>query len=125
MLPKNGAKKEEQLNICKERGIKVLGAYKLYPVSERWLFGLESMRDKCTYWLTCEYENFNDEEIEKIEKLQEECEELLWKIRNGWADGKTFGRMKEITYQREQMRFNTCIANGMSYEKAAEALRGW
>jgi hypothetical protein len=103
---------------------RVVNGVKYYPVSERWLFGLESMRDKCTYWLTCEYENFTDAQIEEIEALQEECESLLWKVRSGWADGKTFGRMKEITYQREQIRFNTCIENGMPYEKAVQALSG-
>lgn len=103
---------------------KIVNGIKYYPVSERWLFGLESMRDKCMYWLTCEYEKFSDKEIEEIEALRDECEELLWKVRNGWADGKTFGRMKEITYRREQIRFETCIANGMPYEKAVRALYG-
>lgn len=104
--------------------MRIVNGVKYYPVSERWLFGLESMRDKCTYWLTCELENLSEEQIEKIEALQEECEKLLWKVRNGWADGKTFGRMKEITYQREQMRFEACIENGMPYQEAAKALRG-
>ena len=104
--------------------MKVVNGVKYYPMSERWLFGLESMRDKCQYWLICEYDNFTAEEVEKIEALQDECEDLLWKTRSGWADGKTFERIKEITYQREQIRFNVCIENGMSYQDAARALAG-
>jgi len=96
---------------------------KMYPLSERWLFGLESMRDKCIFWLTCEYKEHIDQE-DDIRALQEECEELLSKCSCGYADGKTLGRIKEITYQREYMRFETCLANGMPYQKAVQTLQG-
>lgn len=96
---------------------------KMYPISERWLFGLESMRDKCIFWLTCEYEAHADKE-DQIRELQEECEELLSKCSRGYVDGKTFGRIKEITYQREWMRFETCLENGMPYNQAVQALQG-
>lgn len=96
---------------------------KMYPISERWLFGLESMRDKCIFWLTCEYEAHADKEDE-IRELQEECEELLSKCSRGYVDGKTFGRIKEITYEREWMRYQTCLEAGMPYEKAVQALQG-
>lgn len=97
--------------------LRIINGKKYYPVSERYMFGLESMTDKCTYWLTCT--ELNNEEYDKIYALREECYELHSKVSCGWADGKTFGRIKEITVAREEIRFQVNLKAGNKYASYA------
>ena len=103
--------------------IKIINGKKYYPVSERLLFGLESMYEKCMTWYECEFERFTDEQLDLIWDKKERCEELLNIARStGYVDGKTFGEIKEITEEREWMRYRRCIESGMSERDAAYAL---
>ena len=102
--------------------IRMINGVKHYPISERFLFGLESMYDKCEFWLTCEYDKFSSDELDAIEEKRDLCEELLGKAQRGWVDGKTFGKIKEITEEREWMRYRRCLENGMSERDAAYSL---
>lgn len=93
---------------------------KKYNINERLLFGLESMRDKCMYEIQCQEDNHTLEEIEKLYELYDECCDLISKSTRGPIDGKTYGRISEITLIREEMRFNKCIQTGMNYRDACE-----
>lgn len=101
--------------------LKVINGVKYYPVSERILFGLESMIDKCSFWLTCERENFTTEQLDEIDSLRDECYRLYGKARSGWLSGKDYGKAKEITVKREAIRYSVCINAGMDEKKASMA----
>lgn len=103
---------------------KVVNGKKYYPVSERYFFGLQSMYEHCAYLLECEYDNLTAKEVSNIMTLQSECDELITKARRGYVDGKTIGRIKNITYQREWIRYQACLAAGMDEREAAKALNG-
>ena len=91
-------------------------------ITERHLFGLESMRDKISSLLLDE--TMSDEEYGRLVGLREECEQLLGKIHRGSLTQRKYERVVEITLDREAMRFQACIDAGMGYEEAAPALRG-
>lgn len=91
--------------------------------SEKYIFGLESMRDKCSYMLECEWDNLTAEEVDYWENLRDECESLLWKNSYGGLTGDEVARVKEITLQRETMRYNACIANGMNFMEAEKCFK--
>ena len=101
--------------------IKVINGVKYYPVSERIRFGLESMYEHCRYMMECEYPdgNISDEQYDFYEKLSEECERLMC---YDWLKGADYGRAKQITIDREWIRYNKCIAAGMSEREAGYAL---
>lgn len=102
--------------------IRIVNGVKYYPVSERIQFGLESMYEKARYMIECEYTDgkLTSEERDKWEALAEECETLM--SNRGWLSGKDYGRAKQITTDREWMRYNRCIAAGMSERDAGYAL---
>lgn len=85
---------------------------------EKYIFGLESMRDHCSYMLLCEADNLASDEWEYYENLRDECQELLDKNAYGGLTGKEVERVKEITFERETIRFHKCLAAGMPYEEA-------
>ena len=84
-----------------------------YFNNEKYIFGLESMIDKCSYMLECERDNLSQSEEDYWYDLREECGDLLSKNSYGGLTGKEVERVKEITLQRETMRYNACVAAGM------------
>ena len=101
---------------------KMIDGVKFYPVSERMMFGLESMYEKCMTRM--ELDELRDDEYEHMDALMEECEKLICTVQHyrGFASGKDYGRIKKITQDREWMRYQTCLAAGMSKWDAARAL---
>ena len=104
---------------------------KYYPLSERIVFGLESMHEhaRCMlegYWQDRGEDPLTPEQEEHWQKLADECNDILYgKVvyrgsRWGYLPGKDYARAKEITEERELLRYQVCIANGMS-EADAEA----
>lgn len=87
---------------------------------ERWIFGLESMRDHCSYMLECEWDDLSDDEIKYYDNLREECQNLLWKNSHGGLTGKEVERVKDITVNREFIRYNKCLAAGMEEKEAGK-----
>lgn len=102
--------------------VRIINGVKYYPVSERIQFGLESMYDKAQYMMQCEYPdgNITDAEYDKWEALAEECSRLS--CNRGWLSSKDYGRAKQITTEREWMRYNRCLAAGMTEREAGQAL---
>ena len=90
-------------------------------MSERIRFGLESMYEHARYMMECEYPEgkINDDEYDKWAALSEECEDLLCRT---WLTGKEYTRAKQITVDREFIRYNRCLAAGMSERDAGQAL---
>ena len=101
--------------------LKVINGVNHYPVSERIEFGLESMYEHARYMMECEYPDgkITDEEYDHWEALAEECEGLM---QRGWLPGREYAQAKEITVQREWIRYNRCLAAGMSEREAGLAL---
>lgn len=102
--------------------VKVINGVKYYPVSERIQFGLESMYEHARYMIECEYPEgkITDDEYVYWFDLSEECQNLM--CHRGWLKGKDYGRAKEITTNREWIRYNTCLAAGMDETEAGKAL---
>lgn len=101
--------------------LKVIKGVKYYPVSERIEFGLESMYELCRTKMECDYPDglITDEEYDQYEALSEECARLM---QRGWLPGKEYARAKQITTDREWIRYNRCLAAGMSERDAGYAL---
>lgn len=97
--------------------VKVIKGVKYYPVSERIEFGLESMYDHAMYMIECE--DLTDEDREKWYGIADECERLMHR---GWLSGKDYGIAKKLTVEREWIRYNRCLAAGMSEREAGQAL---
>lgn len=103
-----------------------------YFVKSAYRANLDSMITKLQ---VCEYE-MRDGEYSSVKVLGkvydkitiydliEECQELLGKANWGKVTGKEYGRIKAISNERDMMRYNTCIAKGMSESKAAYAFLG-
>lgn len=62
--------------------------------------------------------------LETIYDLMEECQDLLGKANFGKVTGREYGRIKQISEFRDYQRYATCIASGMSEEKASFAFLG-
>lgn len=59
-------------------------------------------------------------DVVTIEELKDELRNLIT-VSYGKVTGKEYGRIKYISEYRDQMRYATCIAKGMSEERAAYA----
>lgn len=118
-----GQSSAEKEHIMNERKYFVKSAYRT---------NLETMLTK----LHCYNYDMQDGEIENVEimgktydldsiyDLIEECQQLLLKANSGKVTGKEYGRIKAISDERDLMRYNTCIANGMDESKASYAFLG-
>ena len=60
-------------------------------------------------------------DINTIDDLIEEVEDLLSKAMWGKVTGKEYGRIKAIRDERNMMRYERCLANGMSERDARYA----
>lgn len=101
--------------------VRMINGVKHYPVSERIRFGLESMYDKAMYMITCEFHEgkISNEDLDRWMDIADECERLMHR---SWLSGKDYGIAKKLTTEREWMRYNRCIASGMSDRDAGMAL---
>lgn len=63
-------------------------------------------------------------DIDTIWELIEECQMLLGQANCGRVTGKEFGRIKQISEFRDYQRYATCLARGMSEEKASYSFLG-
>jgi len=98
-----------------------------YRIKQDWIFNLESMSDKLAcigYDIEEGKLNFPLEitgktikDWDDLDALKEECADLEYKA---WhkVTGKEFGRIKEIVEWRVNVRYNVCIASGMSEREA-------
>lgn len=100
--------------------VKVIKGVKYYPVSERIEFGLESMYEHARYMMEVEFPdgNITCDEYDFWENIGEECIRLM---HHNWLSGKDYGRAKELTINREWIRYNRCLAAGMSEREAGQA----
>ena len=100
---------------------RIINGVKHYPVSERIEFGLESMYDHAQYMMQCEYPdgNISRGEYDFWEGIAEDCARLM---HHDWLSGKDYARAKKLTVDREWIRYNRCLAAGMSEQEAGLAL---
>lgn len=59
-------------------------------------------------------------DVVTIEELKDELRHLI-SVSYGKVTGKEYGRIRFISEYRDQLRYATCIANGMSESKASYA----
>lgn len=100
--------------------IKVVNGVKYYPVNERIRFGIESMYEHARYIIECVYPEgkISDAELDRWESVAEECSRMYGQY---WLNGKDYARAKELTEEREWIRYFTCIESGMDEDRAAAA----
>ena len=103
-----------------------------YWVKASYRTNLDSFITKCQ----CIWYDMVDGEYDEIELLGkkynagniygliDECQVLLGIANCGKVTGREYGRIKQISEFREWQRYNTCIANGMSEDKASYAFLG-
>ncbi len=103
-----------------------------YHVKESWIFNLESMHDK----LWCISYDIRDGKVElpmTIAGTTINNEDDLWSLKDElyWLEdiaksrkvtGKEYGRIKQIVEWRVQVRYNVCMASGMSERDAGRCM---
>lgn len=115
--PRSEEKKNEQLKVCKEKGIKVIHCKKLYPFNTMKnqhnfdLIHTLAMNDLYDIW-NGELK-VTDEEYEKIESLRDRSEKYFilplpcaWLCWDEWKDANELAQMAIVHRQ------NACIENG-------------
>jgi hypothetical protein len=103
-----------------------------YWVKASYRTNLDTFITKC-YCIRYEMEDGEYDEIELLGKkydietiydLIDECQQLLGIANCGKVTGREYGRIKQISEFRDYQRYATCIANGMSEDKASYAFLG-
>ena len=101
---------------------------KRYRVKSGWIFNLEAMHDK----LFCIGYDIDDGKIatpieilgvtindsSDLQQLIDEASDLEWKAKGNGLTSKEYGRAKEMVEWRVNLRYNACLASGMSESKA-------
>lgn len=99
-----------------------------YFVKGSWIFNLEAMHDK----LFCILYDIQDHKItfpitiagtvckdeDDIEQLIEEASKLEWIAKSRKVTSKEYGRIKAMVEWRVNVRYNVCMAAGMSEQDA-------
>ena len=103
---------------------------KKYYVKESWVFNLESMHDKvwCIIYdlrdgkIKMPFEvagkTINDED--DLLELLDEAERLETIAKRRKVTGKEYGRIRKLVEWRVQVRYNVCMASGMSEKDAGQ-----
>ena len=100
---------------------------KKYRVNESEHFNLYSMYDKLKCMEIDMQEapahTYNENQWNEIEKRLEEIENLMEKAYcvGALVDWQTLKRIREIKEERQLIRYNTCIAQGVSEKDASKA----
>lgn len=105
---------------------------KKYFVKDSMRFNLDGMRDHVRLiWFAFNNGESNEQveccgkalrSAEDAQNLIDEIDALLWEGRRGSrVDGKTYGRIKQISDERNWWRFNVNVASGMDEDRATYA----
>lgn len=98
-------------------------AQKKYRVNESELFNLDSMR---THLQVVRYEAIDNKDWDLVDEMDARIEEVEKLMEQAWhvgalVDWPTLARIREIKDERCLQRYATCLAAGMSEERAAGA----
>lgn len=115
--PKSEESKNKNLEICKERGYKVIKAIKLYPFStSKNQHNLMLVQNGCynkMYDMDMGYIPYNKREYDRLYELAEKAEKLFClELPVAWVDGKTLREAKRISQMAVEYRVDRCIENG-------------
>lgn len=115
--PKSEADKNKSLEICKEKGYKVIKTEKLYPFSTKknqHNFMLVSNRCKNTmYDMDVNLIPYNKKEYDRLYDLADKADKLFsLELPVAWLDYKTLREAKRIASMAINYRIDTCIENG-------------
>ncbi len=96
---------------------------KKYRVNESELFNLDSMR---THLQVLRYDAIDAGNRELEDQLDAQIDEIEGLMEKAWyvgalVDWPTLKRIREIKAERQMQRYATCLAAGMSEERAAGA----
>ena len=118
--PRSTAKKEENLRVCKEKGIKVISCKKLYPfntMKNQHNFAL--IADICynTMWdMEHEEKPWNRDEYERLQETRDKAEKYFtYDLPVAWVPWEEYKEMKELAVAAECHRDAAC-ARARNYE---------
>lgn len=115
--PKSEQKKNENLETCKQKGIKVIKVTKLYPFStNKNQHNFELVRNRCLntmHDMETGYINFDKDEYNRLQELKEKAQDFLsLELPIAWLDWNTYKEVKQIAEIAVNYRINTCIERG-------------
>lgn len=115
--PRSKEKKEEQLAICKERGIKVLSCKKLYPFStEKNQHNFELIRNICwntMYDMQSGEIPYDEAEYDRLEATKEKADRFFGlPLPIAWLPYEEWSEAKELATAAIIHRQEACIRNG-------------
>lgn len=108
---------------------------KRYRIKDSWIFNLESMNDK----LMNLFYDAQDGKVQfpvkiagktahnedDIRAIMNEAAELEIAAKSGKVTGKQYGRISEMVEWRITVRYNACLAAGMSIREAELCFADW
>ena len=115
--PRSEEKKNENLRVCKERGLRVVSCKKLYPFSmERNQHNFELIRNICfcaMHDMDSGEKPYNAAEYARLEELNAKAERL-WSLPLpiAWIPWETYREAKELAQMAILHRQNACIEAG-------------
>ena len=115
--PRSTEKKDEQLQLCKERGVKVVYCKKLYPFStEKNQHNFELVHNVCRntmHDMDMGDIEYNEAEYDRLAELASKAEELFClELPVAWLPYEQLKEAKEISQMAILHRQEACIANG-------------
>ena len=115
--PRSSAKKDEQLQICKENGVKVIHCRKLYPFNtEANQHNFMLISNKCRNIMS-DMESgeipWDEAEYDRLSATKEKADELFeLPLPLAWIPWETWKDAKEISTQAIVLRQEACVASG-------------
>lgn len=115
--PRSEEKKNEQIALCKEKGITVISCKKLYPFStEKNQHNFELIHNICMNRINDMYigeAEWDDDEIKRLEELKEKSEEFFClPLPIAWLPWEKHCEARELANMAIMHRQDACIRNG-------------
>lgn len=128
--PRSVAKKEENLRVCKEQGIKVISCKKLYPfnmMKNQHNFALIANIAYNTMWdMEHEERPWNTDEYNRLAETREKAERFFtMPLPIAWVPWEDYKEMKELAIAAECHRDAACARAHSATENDYSAAAPW
>lgn len=115
--PRSKEKKEEQLAIAKEQGVKIVSCKKLYPFSmERNQHNFELIKNRCRNIINDMLMGdvpYNEAEINRLSDLADKADNYWgYELPVAWVPWEELREMKELSTMAINWRMDRCIEKG-------------
>ena len=115
--PRSEERKNEQLAVCKKKGIKVISCKKLYPFStEKNQHNFMLISNICSNRIHDMHMGdieYDDAEIERLEGLKDKADKYFtYELPVAWVTWEEHQEMKELSMMAVNHRIDCCIESG-------------